>query len=72
LPWVTIGPSGGDSRGPVIERGVRIGTGAKVLGRITVHRDAKIGANAVVLEDVPVGATVAGVPARVVRRATPR
>ncbi len=72
LPWVTIGPSAGDTHGPVIERGVRIGTGAKVLGRITVHRDAKIGANAVVLEDVPAGATVAGVPARVIKHAAPR
>jgi serine O-acetyltransferase len=68
LPWVSIGPSAGEERGPVIERGVRIGTGAKVLGRITVHHDARIGANAVVLEDVPAGATVAGVPARVVRQ----
>lgn len=71
LPWVTIGQSAGDERGPVIERGVRIGTGAKVVGRVTVHRDAKIGANALVLEDVPAGATVAGVPARVVRQPPP-
>jgi serine O-acetyltransferase len=71
LPWVTIGPSAGDERGPVIERGVRIGTGARVLGPVRVHHDAKIGANAVVLEDVPAGATVAGVPARVVRRPPP-
>ncbi len=66
LSSVTIGIRQGDPRGPTIERNARIDTGAKVLGRITVGRDAKIGANAVVIEDVPAGATVAGVPARVV------
>jgi serine O-acetyltransferase len=66
LPWVTIGPNEGDARGPVVKRDVRIGTGARVLGPVTVHRGAHIGANAVVLEDVPPGATVVGVPARVV------
>ena len=65
---VTVGLRHGDPRGPTIERNVRIDTGAKVLGRITVGRDAKIGANAVVIEDVPAGATVAGVPARVVAK----
>ena len=66
MPGVTIGVR--DSlRGPTIERNVRIGSGAKVLGPITVGRRAHIGANAVVLDDVPAGATVAGVPARVIR-----
>jgi serine O-acetyltransferase len=46
---------------------VTIGTGARVLGGITVGDDAVIGAGAVVLADVPRGATVAGVPARVIR-----
>ncbi|NLJ80838.1 MAG: serine O-acetyltransferase, partial [Firmicutes bacterium] len=48
--------------------GVMIGTGAKVLGPITVGRGAKIGANAVVLKDVEPGAVVVGVPARHVKK----
>jgi serine O-acetyltransferase len=69
LPWVTIGLRDGHFRGPTIGRDVRIGTGAKVLGPITVHRGARIGANAVVIDDVPARATVVGVPARVVGEA---
>jgi serine O-acetyltransferase len=65
LPSVTIGLRHGDVRGPTIERNVRVGAGAKVLGRITVGHDAVVGANAVVIDDVPAGATVEGVPARV-------
>ncbi|MEX2160066.1 MAG: hypothetical protein WEB04_11755 [Dehalococcoidia bacterium] len=69
-PWVTIGLSGRrrygiDRRGPVIGNKVYIGTGAKVLGPITVGDGARIGANSVVIEDVPAGATVVGAPARV-------
>lgn len=67
-PWVTIGLVLGDVKGPTIGEGVRIGTGAKVLGSIVVGDGARIGANAVVLDDVPAGATVVGVPAAVVRR----
>jgi serine O-acetyltransferase len=66
-PWVTIGTNGSVA-GPRIGDDVFIGTGAKVLGAITVGNRAKIGANAVVLHDVPEGATVVGVPARVVQR----
>ncbi len=66
LPWVTIGSRDGNQRGPTIEQDVRIGTGAIVLGGITVHRGARIGANAVVTEDVPARATAIGVPARLV------
>jgi serine O-acetyltransferase len=47
---------------------VMVGSGAMVLGPVTVGDHAEIGANAVVLEDVPAGAVVAGVPARVLRR----
>jgi serine O-acetyltransferase len=65
---VTIGPSALSSMDyPVIGDRVRIFPGAKVLGGITIGDDAVIGANSVVIEDVPAGAVVAGNPARVVR-----
>ncbi len=51
---------------PIIGDNVFIGAGARVLGGIYIGDGAKIGANAVVIEDVPEGATVVGVPARVV------
>ena len=50
-----------------MEDGVIVGSGAQVLGPITVGRDARIGANAVVTKDVPAGATMVGVPARAVQ-----
>jgi serine O-acetyltransferase len=65
-PWVTIGLRAGDYRGAVIERNVSIGTGAKVIGPVRVGEGARIGANAVVVTDVPPGVTVVGAPARVV------
>lgn len=65
-PSVSIGLRNGVPRGPVLERGVRVGTGARVLGDFTVHHDATIGANAVVTKEVPANSTVIGVPARVV------
>jgi len=43
-----------------------LGAGAKVLGNVEIGRDAKVAAGSVVLHDVPPGATVAGVPARIV------
>jgi serine O-acetyltransferase len=51
---------------PVIAGHVDIGAGAKVLGPVRVGAHARIGANAVVLRDVPDGATVAGIPATIV------
>jgi serine O-acetyltransferase len=63
-PFVTIGLQQGDLVGPTIEADVSIGTGAKVLGRVRVGAGARIGANAVVVDDVPPGATVVGIPAR--------
>jgi serine O-acetyltransferase len=50
---------------------VDIGAGAKVIRPVTIGDHAKIGANAVVLCDIPAGATVVGVPARVVNLADP-
>jgi serine O-acetyltransferase len=64
---VTIGAR--DGRGvPKILGHVDIGAGAKILGSITVGPHAAIGANAVVLDDVPEGATAVGIPARIVSR----
>jgi len=56
------------TRGPTIGAYTRVGTGACVLGGITVGERAVIGANAVVIDDVPEAATVVGVPARIVRQ----
>ena len=53
-------------RHPTVGNNVVIATGAKVLGAITIGDNARIGANAVVLKDVPPDATVVGVPGRVV------
>ena len=64
FPWVTIGLRAGDFQGPTIERGVQIGTGAKVIGPVKVGAGAQIGANAVVVGDVAAHTTVVGAPAR--------
>ena len=66
---VTLGgtnPTGGvaGNRHPTIGNGVIIGSGAQVLGPITVGDRARIGANAVVTKNVPEGATMIGIPAR--------
>lgn len=53
-------------RHPTVGNNVVIATGAKVLGAITIGDNARIGANAVVLKDVPANATVVGIPGRVV------
>jgi serine O-acetyltransferase len=65
-PNVVIGGRG-RAGAPVIEDDVLIGAGACVLGPVTIGRGAQIGANAVVMIDVPAGATAVGVPARIVR-----
>ena len=57
------------TRGPTIGAYTRVGTGAKLLGSITIGERAVIGAGAVVLEDVPEAATVVGVPQRSSARA---
>jgi serine O-acetyltransferase len=53
-------------RHPTLESGVVIGAGAKVLGPITIGAGARIGSNAVVVKDVPPGATAVGIPAHIV------
>jgi serine O-acetyltransferase len=74
-PWVTIGLSnskrlGFSVEGPTIGDHVHIGTGAKLLGPVKVGEYARIGANAVVVHDVPPRSTVVGVPAHVIGGAT--
>jgi len=63
---VTIGVLGGDRPGvPRLGNDVYVGSGAKILGPVTIGDGAVIGANAVVVKDVPAGATAVGVPARI-------
>jgi serine O-acetyltransferase len=54
-------------RHPTLARGVVIGAGAKVLGPLTVGEGAKVGSNAVVVRDVPPGATAVGIPAHIIQ-----
>ncbi len=66
---VTLGGTSlvkGSKRHPTLESRVVVGAGAKVLGPFTVGEGAKIGSNAVVVKAVPAGATVIGIPARIV------
>ena len=53
-------------RHPTLGKNVVVGAGAKILGPITVGDGAKIGSNAVVVKDVPPGATAVGIPARII------
>ncbi len=62
---VTIGAE--KNLSPVLGDNVFIGAGAKIIGPVHVGSDVKIGANAVVTKDVPDGATVVGIPARVIK-----
>ncbi|MDO9714513.1 serine O-acetyltransferase [Paracraurococcus lichenis] len=73
LQAVTLGGTGKEAgdRHPKIARGVMIGAGAKILGNIRIGENARVAAGSVVLRPVPPHATVAGVPARVVRTQTP-
>jgi serine O-acetyltransferase len=66
---VTLGGTSlyrGEKRHPTLGEGVVVGAGAKVLGGFKVGDGARIGSNAVVVKDVPAGATVVGIPGRVV------
>ena len=74
---VTLGGTSverGVKRHPTLEDGVIVGAGASVLGPFTVGQGARIGANAVVVSEVPAGATMVGVPAKQIgrKRAEPK
>ncbi|MBX3312849.1 MAG: hypothetical protein KF906_00895 [Actinobacteria bacterium] len=63
-PFTTLGLKAGNPHGPTLHDGAQVGTGAKVIGAVTVGERAMVGANAVVVDDVAPGATVIGAPAR--------
>ena len=63
---VTIGAERRQS--PQLGNDIFIGAGAKIIGAVTIGDGARVGANAVVVHDVGVGATMVGIPARVVRQ----
>jgi serine O-acetyltransferase len=67
---VTIGAEKGDS--PVLGDRVFVGSGARVIGGIRLGDDTRIGANAVVVTDLPDGCTAVGVPARIIKRESER
>jgi serine O-acetyltransferase len=73
LQNVTLGGTGKEAgdRHPKVRRGAMIGAGAKILGNIEVGGYARVAAGSVVLRAVPAHTTVAGVPAKIVRTATP-
>jgi serine O-acetyltransferase len=71
---VTLGGTSltkGAKRHPTLARGAIVSAGAKVLGGFTVGEGATVGSNAVVLKEVPPGATAVGIPARIIQ-AEPR
>jgi serine O-acetyltransferase len=66
---VTLGGTSlykGVKRHPTLGKGVIVGAGAKVLGGFTVGDDARVGSNAVVVKEVPPGATAVGIPAKII------
>ena len=65
---VTIGADKGQA--PILGNDIFIGAGAKLIGNIRIGNHVKIGANAVVVDDIPDNATAVGIPARVVDRGT--
>ncbi|WP_036766284.1 serine acetyltransferase [Parvularcula oceani] len=62
----TLGSRGSGSGLPVLEGHVDVGPGAAILGGVRIGAHAQIGANAVVLTDIPAGAVAVGVPAKVI------
>ena len=71
---VTLGGTSlykGVKRHPTLGKGVVVSAGAKVLGGFTVGDGARVGSNAVVLKEVPAGATAVGIPARIIKAELP-
>jgi serine O-acetyltransferase len=70
LQNVTLGGTGkhGGDRHPKVRKGVIIGAGAKILGNVEIGENARVAAGAVVLTSVPANATVAGVPAKILKK----
>ena len=67
---VTLGGVSSDKvkRHPTVKNNVVIGAGAKILGNITIGENSKIGANAVVLKDIPADSVAVGIPSRVIQK----
>ncbi|MCK5595724.1 serine O-acetyltransferase [bacterium] len=67
---VTLGGTGKEKgkRHPTLASSIVVGTGAKILGNITIGNNVMVGANAVVLKDVPSDCTVVGIPGRITRK----
>ncbi|QYE99421.1 serine O-acetyltransferase EpsC [Paraclostridium sordellii] len=65
----TLGGTGKESgkRHPTVGNDVIIGAGAKILGPITIGNNSKVGANSVVLKDVPSNSTVVGIPGKIIK-----
>ncbi len=58
-------------RHPTLKNNIIVGSGAQILGPITIHDGARIGGNAVVVKDVPANCTAVGIPAKIVEKLTP-
>ncbi len=67
-PSVDSNAQRNQKRHPTLEDGVIVGSGAQILGPITVGRNARVGANAVATKDIPCGVTVVGIPGRALVR----
>ena len=67
---VTLGGTGKDKtkRHPTLKNNVIVGCGAKVLGAIIIGNNVKIGANAVILEEIPDDSTVVGIPGKIIKK----
>ena len=65
---VTLGGVAFDrvKRHPTLKNGVVVGAGAKILGNITIGESSRVGANSVVIKDVPAHCTVTGIPAKII------
>ena len=65
---VTVGGKSGHFEVPVIGDNVYLATGAKILGPIKIGNNVTVGANAVVIKDVPDNCVVAGIPAKIIKK----